>query len=208
MKIRSKFLNNKTKKKIEDGFFWFVIIIPYLLLVFSFIWYRGELDEVTNAKFILIDKNSFKLNLYSYEGKLLSSYDVSFGKNYGNKSERGDNKTPEGIFNVISIENSSSWDYDFEGDTLGPIVGAYGPYFIRLDVPSFRGIGIHGTHDNSTIGRNVSHGCIRMRNEELLELVEKIQTGVVVVITPSIYDVIADSIDSDIVKKIFYGESY
>lgn len=52
-------------------------------------------------------------------------------------------KTPEGIFTVLDIYISQSWVYVFR-DGKGKIKGAYGPYFIRLDVPMYKGIGIPG----------------------------------------------------------------
>ncbi len=39
------------------------------------------------------------------------------------------------------------------------------------------GYGIHGTNDPSSIGQSVSHGCIRMRNEEIERLFEMVELG-------------------------------
>ncbi len=41
---------------------------------------------------------------------------------------------------------------------------------------------IHGTNDPTTIGRAVSSGCIRMLNEEIIELYEKVPIGTKVVV--------------------------
>ena len=68
-------------------------------------------------------------------------------------------------------------------------MGAYGPYFIRLHVPGQKGIGIHGTHDNNSLGKRASEGCIRLNNKDLSELVMSINTNAVVVITPGIEDI-------------------
>ena len=91
----------------------------------------------------------------------------------------------------------------FKSDSLGAITGAYGPYFIRLDVPGQKGIGIHGTHDDNSIGSRASEGCIRMHNKDLIMLVKNITTASVVVITPGIEDVQANTIQptDTIVKK-------
>lgn len=59
--------------------------------------------------------------------------------------------------------------------------GPYGPYAYGLSgyspvLDEFNGgdavIGIHGTNDPSSIGKDVSHGCIRMHNDDITELVE------------------------------------
>jgi lipoprotein-anchoring transpeptidase ErfK/SrfK len=41
-----------------------------------------------------------------------------------------------------------------------------------------RGIGIHGTDEPDTIGKNISHGCIRMANWDIVRLVGRVKTGV------------------------------
>ena len=82
---------------------------------------------------------------------------------------------------MLQIQNASYWTHDFR-DGKGEIKGAYGPWFIRLKTP-WRGIGIHGTHDPRSIGKNATEGCIRLRNEELKDLKEKyIKLSMVVVI--------------------------
>ncbi|GAV19214.1 putative L,D-transpeptidase YbiS precursor [Mariprofundus micogutta] len=40
-----------------------------------------------------------------------------------------------------------------------------------------RYIYIHGTHEEDKIGNPASHGCIRMRNEDMLELFEHVAVG-------------------------------
>lgn len=40
-----------------------------------------------------------------------------------------------------------------------------------------RYIYIHGTPDTEAIGKPLSHGCIRMRNDDIIELFEKVDTG-------------------------------
>jgi lipoprotein-anchoring transpeptidase ErfK/SrfK len=40
-----------------------------------------------------------------------------------------------------------------------------------------RGIGIHGTDEPDTIGRSVSHGCIRLANWDIVRLAERVKPG-------------------------------
>ncbi len=46
-----------------------------------------------------------------------------------------------------------------------------------------RYIYIHGTHDEKNIGIPNSHGCIRMRNTDLIDLFERVVVGEAVIIT-------------------------
>lgn len=53
----------------------------------------------------------------------------------------------------------------------------------RVDTKS-RYIYIHGTHDEEKIGSPASHGCIRMRNSDILELFAHTRSGERVIIRP------------------------
>ena len=178
------------KQKYRDIVFWAIILIPYLCLIPAYIWYLKTLKNVENSTFIIINKADLTLYHYNYKGQLLQKSSVATGKNVGNKEKIGDMKTPEGIFTISNIENSSDWKHDFKDDTLGIINGAYGPFFIRLNIPGYKGIGIHGTHDDNSISTRASEGCIRMHNRDLVKLVQNIKTVSIVIITPGINDII------------------
>ena len=70
--------------------------------------------------------------------------------------------------------------------------GAYGPYAYGLSAFSstfteFEGgpgqIGMHGTNQPSSIGRNVSHGCIRMSVTNISWLAHRVPAGTPITIT-------------------------
>lgn len=71
--------------------------------------------------------------------------------------------------------------------------GDYGPYAYGLSgfsevLTDFNGgngeLGIHGTNHPELIGTDVSHGCIRMRNEDITSLADILPLGVPVRIFP------------------------
>lgn len=128
---------------------------------------------------LLISKRNFTLTVLDSLGGELLQLPIACGKNYGQKEKEGDMKTPEGRFTIQEINDSSQWKHDFK-DGLGMIEGAYGPYFIRLKTPPHTGIGIHGTHLPSSIGKRATEGCIRLTNEDLLRLVRWIYVGMAV----------------------------
>ena len=41
---------------------------------------------------------------------------------------------------------------------------------------------IHGTNEPSTIGQNVSSGCIRMMNEDVIDLYDRVRVGAKVIV--------------------------
>ena len=140
---------------------------------------------------ISISKQTMELTLFDANDQIIKRYPIVCGKNLGNKVKVGDMRTPEGQFTVQEIVNSSHWQHDFK-DGKGMIPGAYGPYFIRLLTPPHRGIGIHGTHDDSSIGTRATEGCIRMHNKDLRELRPYVTTGMKVEILTSEADKAAD----------------
>lgn len=141
-------------------------------------------DNKPQAKFIVISKETMTLTVYGPNVNKIAEFPVAIGKNPGNKQKKGDMKTPEGSFEIEQIQDASHWTHDFR-DGKGEIKGAYGSHFIRLLTPPHKGIGIHGTHDPSSIGKRVTEGCIRLRNEDLLKLVELVRVGMPVTITGS-----------------------
>lgn len=128
--------------------------------------------------FIVISKPELHLSVYEdQQGDtvLISRYPVCVGRNYGQKEKTGDMKTPEctydNPFSIQQIQPASTWVHDF-GDGRGPIL-AYGKWFLRLETPGFKGIGIHGsTNNESSVPGRGSEGCIRLRDDDLVELKE------------------------------------
>lgn len=59
--------------------------------------------------------------------------------------------------------------------------GPFGVFWMGLSKPHY---GIHGTNDPSSIGHYVSHGCIRMFNEDVLQLASLVPIHTRVTIRP------------------------
>lgn len=124
---------------------------------------------VYNPNRIVISKSNFRLYVISDTGDTLMNVPVGIGSNPGQKTKTGDRRTPHGQFTISSIEKASDWSHDF-GDGKGSIPGAYGPWFLRLKMPRFSSIGIHGTHAPQSIGTRCSEGCIRLQNADITQL--------------------------------------
>ena len=142
--------------------------------------YVGKVDS---APFILIDKQALKLWLVDAAGEPLKEYGIACAVNYGPKLRKGDHRTPEGVFKINQLLNAKGLSHDF-GDGKGPVPEAYGPWFLRLAVPGFIDIGIHGTPFPESIGSRATEGCIRMRNEDIIDLKGRVQVGTPVIILP------------------------
>lgn len=133
--------------------------------------------------YILISKSDLTLTLVGPCGETVRQYGIACSKFYGNKEKRGDNKTPEGSFHISQILNSAYLSHDF-GDGNGPVKGAYGPWFLRLGDTGYIDIGIHGTHLPQSIGTRSTEGCIRMTNDDIVDLKSRVKVGMKVIILP------------------------
>ena len=150
-------------------------------------------SDVVNPKncFILISKPEYRLYVCEVVGADTVKrvhYPVCVGKAKGQKQKKGDMKTPEctfeNPFSITEIVDASKWYHDF-GDGRGSIL-SYGNWFMRLKTPGFSGIGIHGsTNNESSVPGRGSEGCIRLRDDDLIQLKEKYAfVGMRVVILP------------------------
>ncbi len=81
--------------------------------------------------------------------------------------------SPVGIYQIVNSIADPTWY------TKGKIVppGKSNPLGTRWLGLSRKGYGIHGTNRPDSIGRNASHGCIRMRNREIEELFRMVAIG-------------------------------
>jgi lipoprotein-anchoring transpeptidase ErfK/SrfK len=135
---------------------------------------------------IVVSKKDFKLTVLNSDNDTICSYECAIGLNVGDKQCEGDMRTPEGTFVISSIEDSRHWTHDFN-DGYGQRAGAYGPYFIRLKTSKWKGIGIHGTCFPESVGTRSSEGCVRLRDEDLVKLIEHIEVGTIVKIESDKY---------------------
>ncbi len=131
----------------------------------------GKFLKVNKAKFsILVDKSKNELTLKKSDGEIVKTYRVSTGKNLS---------TPIGIFKIEEKLISPAWY------KVGAIVEPDSPEYelgSRWMGFSASGYGIHGTKDASSIGKHITKGCVRMRNEDVEELYAIIPSGTEVVI--------------------------
>ncbi len=142
------------------------------------------------------------------EGRLLKAYPVSTSA-FGPGSLEGSNQTPLGLHRVrAKIGEGEPLGMVFKGrrptghiaqileepidvpeddittrilwlEGLEPGINQGG------EVDSYRRyIYIHGTPEEGLIGRPASHGCVRMTNEDVLDLFERLDEGALVYIAP------------------------
>ncbi|MGX6444198.1 L,D-transpeptidase family protein [Neobacillus sp. K501] len=118
----------------------------------------GLPDPNTIPYTIQISIGKRRLSLYK-SGKFVKVYPIAVGKML--------TATPTGDFVIVNRQMNPG--------------GPFGVMWLSL---SKQGYGIHGTNDPSSIGKAVSHGCVRMHNRDVLQLAEMVPNGTKVMIRP------------------------
>ena len=168
--------------------------------------YAEKLLKNTHPRFIIADKGSLYVYLYDRFGREIKRYRMCAGKGRGTKHERGDSRTPEGYFSVEGIYDSTDWLFTDDNGVTSKVKGQFGPRFIRLRTPVSSQIGIHGTCAPWSLGARSSHGCMRIANESVLELVELVEPGMPVIVNPSIRDMrVNDEEGTEVTRLTLYS---
>ena len=143
-----------------------VSMIKKLNQTVSDVIYAGQKLKVNASKFsIMIDKSQNVLVLKK-DGEPFKTYTVATGK---------EGCTPVGIFKIVDKMVSPPWTSP-KGVIIQPGSPDYelGERWMGL---SAKGFGIHGTKDESSIGKYVTAGCVRMHNDDVMELYDIITVG-------------------------------
>lgn len=137
--------------------------------------------EAPPALSLYISTKEKMLEVYA-DGRLVAAFPVTVGSQH--------TESPIGRWSVKGIAKLPNFRYDLKmlkdgerGSTFhilppGPNNLA-GVIWIELNK---KGIGIHGASDPDLIGRNASHGCIRLANWDVAKLAGMVQAGVPVVV--------------------------
>jgi len=127
-----------------------------IMALFTVITFAKAHAETSEEMYIKIDLWTQQLHLLKGE-KVVKKYKIAPGSE--------EMPTPIGTFTIN--DKSKSWG------------GGFGTRWLGLNVP-WGMYGIHGTNKPWLIGKNVSSGCIRMRNEDVEELYELVKEGLTV----------------------------
>ncbi len=127
---------------------------------------------------LTIDRSNFKLRLFK-RTRLRRTYRIAVGLPAY--------PTPTGRFAIQSKQVNPTWSVpnsDWAGELAGTTVvggSAANPLKARW-MGIANGVGIHGTGQEYSIGSRASHGCIRMRVADVIDLFRRVPVGTPVLI--------------------------
>ena len=125
--------------------------------------------ETPPAYRIEINLPAFRLFLF-YGEELTHDYPIAIGK--------PSMPTPVGHYSVVSKIHNPTWLPLDGGKPVPPgPANPLGRWWLGL---SRQGYGIHGNNNENSIGTPISHGCIRMHNRDVEQLVRYVGTGMTV----------------------------
>ncbi|AXE36791.1 L,D-transpeptidase [Chromobacterium phragmitis] len=132
------------------------------------------------GRHLVLNLPQARLFLYQ-DGKLARIFPVAVGKML--------TQTPTGSFDITGIYRAPSWhvpksiqeEMRRNGKEVQTVVppgpnNPLGPVFVRFGESSL-GLGFHGTNAPSSVPGFRSHGCVRMRNNDALELAGTVSRG-------------------------------
>ncbi len=153
----------------------FVICKLKLVLIVSAIWVSLLLalqQQAAAACRIVINKGTNQLAFFK-DGILLDVFPVATGRQPG--------YTPEGNWEVVVKLVYPSWHNPAGGPLIpgGVPANPLGPRWLGLNALGTEGssYGVHGNNNPSSIGTYASSGCIRMYNDDILWLYDRVPLG-------------------------------
>ena len=123
-----------------------------------------SVEKPVASRRIVVSIPDRKLALFE-DGRVLKVYEVAVGA--------ADSPSPSGEFQIARRLEKPT--YYKPGVVIKP--GAANPLGTRWMGLNVKGFGIHGTNRPGSIGKNASHGCIRLRNRDVEDLFARVHVG-------------------------------
>ncbi|MCU0548629.1 MAG: L,D-transpeptidase [Leptolyngbya sp. Prado105] len=119
---------------------------------------------------LVVDLSDREVRLFEKQ-KLKATYSVAIGQEGW--------ETPVGSFKVSEMVKNPAWQHPITGEKIPPgdQDNPLGKRWIGFTSQGKLLIGFHGTKDYSLLGQAVSHGCLRMRNADVIALYKAVKLG-------------------------------
>ena len=131
-----------------------------------------------NRTVLTADRSTFKLRLFK-NLKLRKTYGIAVGQaGYG---------TPAGQFRIVNKQVNPAWhvpNSDWAGSLAGSVIPGGAPNNpLKARWLGVTGsVGIHGTGEPWSIGTRASHGCLRMKVPDVIDLYPRVPVGTPILI--------------------------
>lgn len=125
---------------------------------------------------VIVDLSEAKVYLM-WGNQIIHTYPVAVGQPGW--------ETPPGQFKVQKKLRNPIWQQPITGELIktGP-ENPLGNRWIGFWSDQHHHIGFHGTNKEQLVGQPVSHGCLRMRNQDIQALYEQVVLGTPILVRP------------------------
>jgi lipoprotein-anchoring transpeptidase ErfK/SrfK len=128
---------------------------------------------------LTIDRTHYRLRLFKH---------LRLSKSYGIAVGMAGLDTPAGRYTIANKAVNPAWHVptsDWAGSLGGSVIpgGAPNNPLKARWLGIYNGVGIHGTAEEWSIGSRASHGCIRMRVADVIDLYPRVPVGTPVLIS-------------------------
>lgn len=135
-----------------------------------------NLAATTQATKLVVDLSDRRVYVYRQQ-TLVASYPVAIGQ--------AGWETPTGSFRIMQMQQNPSWINPITGEVIpagrrNPL----GKRWIGFWSDGRSAIGFHGTAQEASLGQAVSHGCLRMRDQDVEALYQQVALDTVVTVRP------------------------
>ncbi|MBW4694938.1 MAG: L,D-transpeptidase [Lyngbya sp. HA4199-MV5] len=125
---------------------------------------------------LVLDLSDRQVSVYRNQQRV-TSYPVAIGQ--------AGWETPSGSFRVLEMQRDPKWQHPITGEVIPTSpANPLGKRWIGFLHDGRAQIGFHGTNQEELIGQAVSHGCVRMRNRDVVALYDQISLGTSVEVRP------------------------
>jgi len=131
---------------------------------------QARLAEMSNIH-LYLNRAQRQLQVRKPNGEVLRTYPVAVG--------RPGWLTPKGEFKILKKITNPTWEHIFTQERFpsGFPGNPLGPYYLGFHIQGKNEFGMHGTNQPDSIGKAISHGCVRLHNADIRELFDLVQVG-------------------------------
>lgn len=159
---------------------WFILSMSVFLVMAFQLFVLADTTikpDITDLKATRLEVSLGRRQVVVYRGLAeVKRYPVAIGKTGW--------KTPTGYFTITQRLDNPAWKNPMTGDIIPPGVpdNPLGSYWIGFWTEGWIWYGFHGTNKPESVGQAITHGCLRMYNNDVEELFSQVSLGTVVII--------------------------
>jgi lipoprotein-anchoring transpeptidase ErfK/SrfK len=159
------------------------IIAPALSGVLLLLTRAGALGQIVEIPTFYheirleITRSAHRVTVYRGDDQI-QTYPVALG--------RPGWETPLGEFHILQMVRNPAWEHPLTHEVFPPGSrgNELGAYWIGFCADRDGVVGFHATPHPESVGKSLSHGCVRMHESDIREMFAEVNLGTLVTVVP------------------------